>query len=709
MGDVPQALRTVLEEALCEVPSQENLDKYLPNIREIIVGLLQSLKKKQTGVRRFRETHSSTPIPQAHQISNPIPQERVMSAELPSTVSRPRGPRISPPIVNVVPQHSPPPNSLPHSRPPVPNKATPIEPFRSSKIVNPDKNNLLSVSKLKDPLKELQNGDSLKRRASRRFSAYQYARLTSNDRVVPIARSDSRLQQPDQDTPPREKLKQITETNGTIAPVKAQQTPPDKPPIDKPDDGSRSIFLKIGERVKKVDVQLSDITLASLRLLFVNKFTYSPADQDFPDIYIMDSQSGVQYELEENELRELSDKTLLVLHEEDSGSKQMRNLESKLSLFSTKISEMESNIMSKIGTLEEELPSKLNETVTQLEPKLRPPTVSVPTIDVNNANENSKEIIDTKENPEINGSDEKPHTSDSSLATDDVKKLEEELLNCKRELAIMRQINNDNSNFTKTAISEIVAKFKELKTLDNMPLGKFSDRAHMDSSHVKLSKDSDILLSTVDDIQDIVESLRKDVAQRGVRPAEKQMSKVAKNIHYAQSELAEMSSYIEREKPSWKKIWEKELDTVCEEQQFFNLQEDLVQDLQDDLEKALETFALVEQCCEQFNASAPKQPVILPLLEPGHDASDVKNALLIEVSSLRPNHQSRVEAIERAEKLRKKELDNRIDEFEEELTEFVGGGKLKKSGGFEEVERQRKLKDAENLKLSLKAMSQARG
>lgn len=42
IGDVPQALRIILEAALSEAPSQANLDRFLPNIRNIIVTLLQT-------------------------------------------------------------------------------------------------------------------------------------------------------------------------------------------------------------------------------------------------------------------------------------------------------------------------------------------------------------------------------------------------------------------------------------------------------------------------------------------------------------------------------------------------------------------------------------------------------------------------------------------------------------------------------------------
>jgi hypothetical protein len=54
--------------------------------------------------------------------------------------------------------------------------------------------------------------------------------------------------------------------------------------------------------------------------------------------------------------------------------------------------------------------------------------------------------------------------------------------------------------------------------------------------------------------------------------------------------------------------------------------------------------------------------------------------------------------LEKAEKRREKDLANRIDEFEAELTSFVSESKLKKTGGAQEIERLRQKKNDENLK-----------
>lgn len=145
------------------------------------------------------------------------------------------------------------------------------------------------------------------------------------------------------------------------------------------------------------------------------------------------------------------------------------------------------------------------------------------------------------------------------------------------------------------------------------------------------------------------------------------------------------------------------MDKVCEEQQFFNLQDDLTRDLEDDLSKIRETYDLIEQCSveQSKQAKSRRNKVVANLYipEPGESLESIKDAVLNEVASLRPDHESRVEAINRAEKLREKnrQLLN-MTEFQEELGSFVDDAKLRKSGGVDEIERQRQLKDIENLK-----------
>lgn len=72
-----------------------------------------------------------------------------------------------------------------------------------------------------------------------------------------------------------------------------------------------TVFLQLGREVKKANIE-PGLSFSSLRVLFVDKFSYNPGQENFPAIYIRDPSSGVQYELED--VDEVKDKCLLSLN-----------------------------------------------------------------------------------------------------------------------------------------------------------------------------------------------------------------------------------------------------------------------------------------------------------------------------------------------------------------------------------------------------------
>ena len=72
-----------------------------------------------------------------------------------------------------------------------------------------------------------------------------------------------------------------------------------------------TVFLQVLRQVKKVTMEPPQ-SFGALRVLFVDKFAYSPGQGNFPAIYIRDPSSGVQYELED--VSEVKDKCLLSLN-----------------------------------------------------------------------------------------------------------------------------------------------------------------------------------------------------------------------------------------------------------------------------------------------------------------------------------------------------------------------------------------------------------
>lgn len=449
-----------------------------------------------------------------------------------------------------------------------------------------------------------------------------------------------------------------------------------------------TLFLQLGRSIKKVVLAdgVDELSLTSLRLLFISKFNYSPpSGEDFPEIYLQDTVSGVRYELED--LRDVKDRAVLCLNIEvldevkrhiDDGIGGLKKLVDGLrgsvegqSLQITRVAERQEEAAKKIAELSVVAPVATPIVMSQPQsfPSSSPPSGVAPKQD------NTAQLI--------------------------------ELRDLRKDLAVLRQVYSTFVADINTSMSTIKTKASTVKAVAAQPsLGPNEGRTYVENGKKTLGTDADALVNRVDDLQDTVEDLRKDVVQRGVRPLARNLNQVKKEIAQARTELKKMADYIKREKPVFRRVWEKEVELVCQEQDFFNMQENLIEDLQDDLDKAGQTFQLVEQCTEQqfknnavsgtigtVRSSSRNFPVGLVHPDERLDPTEAKDSILSEVRALQPNHESRLEAIERAEKLRQKELESRVPEFQKELGEFVEENKLKKAGGVDEVERLRTARD----------------
>jgi hypothetical protein len=74
---------------------------------------------------------------------------------------------------------------------------------------------------------------------------------------------------------------------------------------------SLSVFLQIGRQVKKTTIELPT-SLSNIKLSFMERFEYDPGKEDFPEVYIRDPRTGVQFELED--IDDLTEGTVLSLN-----------------------------------------------------------------------------------------------------------------------------------------------------------------------------------------------------------------------------------------------------------------------------------------------------------------------------------------------------------------------------------------------------------
>ena len=465
-------------------------------------------------------------------------------------------------------------------------------------------------------------------------------------------------------------------------------------PEDSPQPGKElTLFLQYKSKIKKFVLQdgEADLSMARLQLAFIEKFAWNTHSNgnDLPEIYIQDPVSGVRHELEE--LRDVKDRSVLVLNVEvldevkrhiDEGLGGLRRMVEGVRT----VVDGQQTVIQRVSDNQQDTKKELTRIATTSTPQAS--------------------RVSSFERPQVNGIRLR-----SSLIPKDKSSQIAGIQSLRHDLSIVRQTVSSLVSEMNTSAATVRTNASSIKTMAIEgvvpPLDSSTGRTYVNTGKKTLAEDSEKIVNRVDDLQDIVEDLRKDVVTRGVRPLPRQLETVSKNISAATAELKKMQEYLKREKPVWTKIWEKELELVCTDRDLLTMQEELVTDLEDDLEKATQTFALVEQATKQQNLqSGQGGPVSLRATSKGLNAiatdheidpMKAKDGVLGEVRALRPNHETRLEAIERAEKARQQELETRREgEFTKELGSFVEEGRLKKSGGVEEAERLRKAKDDKN-------------
>ncbi len=455
------------------------------------------------------------------------------------------------------------------------------------------------------------------------------------------------------------------------------------PELTPPPTKELTLFLQYKTKVKKFVLAdgYNGLSIARLQLAFIEKFAWNTHNNgvDLPEIYIQDPVSGVRHELEH--LNDIKDRSVLVLNVEVLDEVKRHIDEGLLGVI-----KMVEGV--KVAVDDQQV------TIQRVSDRQQDAAKEMARIASAPAASSRISFIDT-------GRTSGPPISPSKV---NIQAQLSEIQNLRRDIAVIRQTYSGFESDVQNSMSQIRNMAKTVKVAAakaSLPdIDGESGRSYVNTGKKALNGEADQLVGQVDDLQDTIEELRKDVVLRGVRPLPRKLEDVAKDISQATKGLKKMQDTLKRERPIWTKIWEKELETVCNDREELTMQEDLAADLEDDLEKASQTFALVEQATKEQMKDAPPGSTTLRGITRNlnhvvsSDPSAAKEGVLGEVRALQPNHESRLEAIERAEKLRQKELESRrVGEFQKELGSFVEEGKLKKAGGFEEVERARKLKD----------------
>ncbi|KAH9846207.1 AIP3-domain-containing protein [Lenzites betulinus] len=474
------------------------------------------------------------------------------------------------------------------------------------------------------------------------------------------------------------------------------------------------VFLQVGREVKKVVIE-PGMSLGNLRLLFVDKFSYSPGQDNFPAIYIRDPSSGVQYELED--VDEVKAKVLLSLNIEPLDQIK-QHIDVQISSLQQDIKDLRTAVVSNRRTstiLTQPLAESTPIAARPSEQRFRDVARRISRLIPDNSNSTTPvggysalpppiepQWTGTTLQMQHTGSTLQPQMTGASEYTtrvvSDLKTQFDEVQNLRRDLGIMRQLYTEFMKQTKESLGTLRQQTQTVKQLSTQKVG--GARAYIDTGKAKLDTRSQNVLTRMEELQDTVENIKDDVLKRNVSPKAFVLKNVKGDIQAVASELQSLKDHIQTVKPMWKKTWEEELQNIVEEQQFLQHQEEFLEDLFEDHKAVLEVFGHVEKVISLRGASSVKKraPTFRP--PPPEEGQGGLSTVMMEIRTAAVNPERRLKAIAANEKNRERDMANRADEFQTELNGFVAGKKLKMTGGAEEAERVRKRRD----ELTLKAM-----
>ncbi|KAI7893921.1 actin interacting protein 3-domain-containing protein [Mucor mucedo] len=745
---IPRQLRDSVSVAMLEPPSPPVLDQYLPRIREVIVHLLHGLKGKQALLReRERESRSNSissssgsmrsntdswnrEVPLAA-LNRGSGSQRMMMYPVPSSPPLPpmSSPRMNPsneydPWSGVMPRPSVPTNDLssrimprsnsrsysPQNSPkiqqiPLPTRSTssgrnnqppvvtapppppPPPPVPKPEVVQQKPSEFdESDPNTASALAALKRHENLARRSSvRRASMF---RGNGEYNGGSISRGKQPYFQPTNgeatQVPPVPTLPVTANEPSRLNTVSEEAKPVVEPQVEQ----GLTLFLQIGKEVQKVQYQ-GEISISALNMLFLEKFSYSVGQNDFPKIYIRDPSIGVSYELVD--LSEVKNKSVLSFNinekqEEKDLLLQVTNtfnkeLEETRKLFTEQMQEIKKQITEASEKSDENLKQVL---LAQPPAAVAPTPEETPVEEEEEVAEEPEAVVEEKSIPK--------EQYESQL-------LEIETL--RRDMAVLRQLEREMRDGTASVIQEMkekaaAVKEEAIKNKNKELVQTSTARTHLEDGKKNLLVKSDKVTSRLEDLQDTIDQLKLDVTQRKCRPSETMMTHCANERKALAQEIEEFGKYIAEVKPRWKKTWELELQTIVKEQQTLKDQEYLLSDMKDDLDALLEVFEQLEKIYA-YQASTRPQPREFRVA-PVEEGFEGMASVFKQVATIDVDHTRRLRALEQADKMRQRELANRIDDFEKELVGFVGESKLKKTGGALEIDRLRKQKDEEMMK-----------
>ncbi|KAJ1991504.1 Bud site selection protein 6 [Coemansia spiralis] len=489
---------------------------------------------------------------------------------------------------------------------------------------------------------------------------------------------------------------------------------------------TRVVYLQLGDDIKKA-VLAEEPSHTNLVHLFIDKYQsrLSEDPDTLPAIYIKDSKANVFYELED--MADVTTGALLCwrakpLQKCNASKAENRNDNEEQQNQQQQSIDKLSGVVNTLADAVAKLPAQMkDEMQTAIDAVKQQTADSVSSLITSALDQLSADIM--KQQPQSDAMDSDslvmgatksslPRSASMPLASDArVAELHSKLRKAELALSVERQQRLEDHAASERERAELASELEKLQK--NVGSHPNVLRTRIEDGKQMLKTKYRDLNTHFEDVHTMVQEMRKDVTQRGAMPSAQLMKRASGELKHIQEDTNRLLKFINETRSDWKRTWEEELQNILKEQSFVKDVEQMLGELNDDsshLEDVLDKLdkiidlKLEERAKEGYVPRAATR--FLDVVSPD-DAPDAKKDFLMQISCVDIDHNRRLDALDAAERLRKKELAAKVNEFDEELSDFVSQRKLRKTGGTQELERRRAEKNLEVMKDMLKSVEDA--
>ncbi|KAJ2836475.1 Bud site selection protein 6 [Coemansia erecta] len=472
------------------------------------------------------------------------------------------------------------------------------------------------------------------------------------------------------------------------------------------------VLLQLHDDVKRVELA-EEPSHTLLVNLFIEKYKGRLAEdpEALPEIYIKDVKSGMFYELED--MHDVVDGSVLSWRTRPLSEPKAKPAEDTQSPDHSvaELVKTVAQLAETVAALPTQITGELNTTMKQLQDHTSASLESVSaqvqrSLDTRLQPHTSPMDVDKNSTPLVTRS-----SSMSVTSNENAEKLRHQLSKAEMDLSVERQKHKDTVTSLQAEKDALTRELDKLRT--DVATHPNIHRVRIEEGKAMLKNEYRAQNTLFEDVHGLVQEMRKDVAQRGSIPSAQMMKKASTDLQAITTGTQKLLKFINETRSDWKRTWEEELQNILKEQSFVKDVEQMLGELLDDTKHLDDVRAKLDKIIElKLNERAKSDYVpaaatkFIDVIGPD-DAHNAKNDYLKQISCVDVDHSRRLDALKAAERLREQELATKVNEFDDELSDFVGQRKLRKTGGTEELERRRTEKNAEVMKNMLKSVEEA--